>query len=165
MLPKKTKADPGRDAHKSLYAEALDRIERLDHRLHDVVRIEFERMGWHDINAVQALIIYRIGPGTELLHKEIVQRGYYTGSNASYNLKFLTGNGYLWAVTPGDDKRKTLLRLTPKGEEVAEVVGEMFDRHTKSLDIGGLHAGRLEDLNAALGKLERFWHDAAAYKL
>ena len=77
-----------------LYLEALTLVERLHRRLLDVIKDEFDRRSRADINSVQALLLYNIGE-KELTAGELRTRGYYLGSNVSYNLKKLVENGYL----------------------------------------------------------------------
>src|SRR3712207_846667 len=77
-----------------VYLEALQLIERLHRRLLDVIKDEFDRKGRSDINSVQALLLYNIGDG-ELTASELRKRGYYLGSNVSYNLKKLVDLGYI----------------------------------------------------------------------
>src|SRR5450432_1234908 len=69
-----------------VYLEALTMVERLHRRLLDVIKDEFDRRGRSDVNAVQALLLYNIGD-KELTAGELRTRGYYLGSNVSYNLK------------------------------------------------------------------------------
>ena len=76
------------------YLQALRLIERLHRLLLDVIKDEFDRNGGSDINSVQALLLYNIGEG-ELTAGELKTRGYYLGSNVSYNLKKLVDMGYI----------------------------------------------------------------------
>ena len=76
------------------YLEALTLVERLHRRLLDVIKDEFDRRGRADINSVQALLLYNIGE-KELTAGELRTRGYYLGSNVSYNVKKLVEMGYL----------------------------------------------------------------------
>lgn len=150
---------------KPLYLEAVSRVERLHRRLLDLIKDEFDRMGWDDINPVQALMMFNIGD-SELTAGELRSRGYYLGSNVSYNLKKLVETGYIYQERSRADRRSVRIRLTPKGEEVAEVIDELYDRHMKSIDkVGGLGDEEFENLNTALGRLERFWVDQILYKL
>ena len=68
------------------YLDALSLIERLHRLLLDVIKDEFERLGVLEINAVQALLLFNIGEN-EVKACELKSRGYYQGSNVSYNLK------------------------------------------------------------------------------
>src|SRR5437773_9675967 len=156
---------PGQAPVQPLYLEALTLVERLHRRLLDVIKDEFDRRGRADINSVQALLLYNIGD-KELTAGELRSRGYYLGSNVSYNLKKLVETGYIFQERSRADRRSVRIRLTPKGEEVAEVIDELYDRHLKSIDkVGGLDDGAFEGLNKALGRWERFWFDQILYKL
>ena len=148
-----------------LYLEALTLVERLHRLLLDVIKDEFDRRGRADINSVQALLLYNIGD-KELTAGELRTRGYYLGSNVSYNLKKLVETGYIFQERSRSDRRSVRIKLTPKGEEVAEVIDELYDRHLKSIEkVGGLDDAAFEGLNKALGRLERFWVDQILYKL
>src|SRR5690349_4364873 len=150
---------------KPLYLEAVSRVERLHRRLLDLIKDEFDRMGWDDINPVQALLMFNIGD-SELTAGELRSRGYYLGSNVSYNLKKLVETGYIFQERSRADRRSVRIRLTPKGEEVAEVIDELYERHLKSIDkVGGLGDEEFDNLNKALARLERFWVDQILYKL
>ena len=74
---------------KGRYLVSLKLIERLHRLLLDVIKDEFERLGRVDVNSVQALLLYNIGDA-ELTAGELTSRGYYLGSNVSYNLKKLS---------------------------------------------------------------------------
>src|SRR5271169_848954 len=76
------------------YLEVLNLVERLHRRLLDVIKDELDRRGRIDINAVQALLLYNIGDD-ELTAGDLRTRGYYLGSNVSYNLKKLVEMGFL----------------------------------------------------------------------
>jgi DNA-binding MarR family transcriptional regulator len=156
--------DPQRGL-KPAYLEAVSRVERLHRRLLDLIKDEFDRMGWDDINPVQALLMFNIGDA-ELTAGELRSRGYYLGSNVSYNLKKLVETGYIFQERSRTDRRSVRIKLTPKGEEVAEVIDELYDRHLKSIDkVGGLGDEEFDGLNKALARLERFWVDQILYKL
>ena len=77
-----------------VYLESLTLVERLHRRLLDVIKDEFDRRGRSDVNSVQALLLYNIGD-KELTAGELRTRGYYLGSNVSYNVKKLVETGYL----------------------------------------------------------------------
>ena len=84
------------------YLDSVSLVERLHRQFLEVVKLELDRMGIRDINNVQALILYNIGPD-ELTVGELTQRGYYLGSNVSYNLKKIIDNEYIsQARTPHD---------------------------------------------------------------
>lgn len=150
---------------KPKYLEAVSRVERLHRRLLDLIKDEFDRMGWDDINSTQALMMFNIG-NKELTAGELRSRGYYLGSNVSYNLKKLVDTNYIFQERSKADRRSVRIRLSPKGEEVAEVIDELYDRHLASLEsVGGLGDDEFTGLNSALDRLERFWVDQILYKL
>jgi DNA-binding MarR family transcriptional regulator len=150
---------------KSRYLVSLKLIERLHRLLLDVIKDEFERLGRSDVNSVQALLLYNIGDA-ELTAGELTSRGYYLGSNVSYNLKKLVDAGYINHQRSTTDRRSVRVRLTEKGQEVCKVVNELYHRQLKSLQqVGGLAPNDLETLNKALIRLERFWTDQIRYQL
>jgi DNA-binding MarR family transcriptional regulator len=143
----------------------LKLIERLHRLLLDVIKDEFERLGRADVNSVQALLLYNIGDA-ELTAGELTSRGYYLGSNVSYNLKKLVDSGYISHQRSTTDRRSVRVSLTEKGQEVCKVVNGLYQRQLKSLQqVGGIATDDLETLNQALIRLERFWTDQIRYQL
>ena len=150
---------------KPLYMEALTLVERLHRRLLDVIKDEFDRAGRSDVNSVQALLLFNIG-GSELTAGELRTRGYYLGSNVSYNLKKLVEMGYIHHQRSRMDRRSVRVSLTDKGQEVATIVNNLYERHIRSIDqVGGITSTDFHDLNRSLQRLERFWTDQILYRL
>ena len=157
-------ADEAEDL-KGRYLVSLKLVERLHRLLLDVIKDEFERLGRADVNSVQALLLYNIGDA-ELTAGELTSRGYYLGSNVSYNLKKLVDAGYIHHQRSTTDRRSVRVRLTDKGQEVCKVVNNLYQRQLKSLQqVGGIASNDLETLNKALIRLERFWTDQIRYQL
>ena len=157
--------DEKKDAIRSLYLESLQLVERLHRRLLDVIKDEFDRNGRSDINAIQALLLFNIG-NAELTAGELRSRGYYLGSNVSYNLKKLVDLGFINHQRSRIDRRSVRVSLTPKGQAVAEVVGRLYDRHIGSIEqVGGISAEEFSQMNRALQRLDRFWNDTIAYRM
>ncbi len=150
---------------KPVYLEALTLVERLHRRLLDVIKDEFDRQGRSDINAVQALLLYNLGD-SELTAGELRTRGYYLGSNVSYNLKKLVDMGYIHHQRSRTDRRSVRVSLTDMGKDVANTVDALYERHTRSLEqIGEIDPLSFEQLNKSLHRLERFWTDQILYRL
>jgi len=150
---------------KSDYLQALRLIERLHRLLLDVIKDEFDRVGCSDINSVQALLLYNIGE-SELTAGELKTRGYYLGSNVSYNLKKLVDMGYIHHKRSETDRRSVRVSLTEKGKEACTVVEQLYERQLCSLEaVGELAKDNLVHLNNALMRLERFWSDQIRYRL
>ncbi len=147
------------------YLEALHLVERLHRRLLDVIKDEFERRGRDDVNSVQALLLYNIGD-KELTASELRTRGYYLGSNVSYNVKKLVETGYLHHARSRVDRRSVRISLTDKGRQVHEVVKSLYDKHARTIQpIGGINDEDFQRLNLALTRLERFWTAQIRYRL
>ena len=98
------------------YLQALRLIERLHRLLLDVIKDEFDRLGGSDLNSVQALLLYNIG-AAELTAGELKTRGYYLGSNVSYNLKKLVDMGYRPYTGSDMNKRSVRVSVTARGRE------------------------------------------------
>jgi DNA-binding MarR family transcriptional regulator len=157
--------DDRRQAIRSLYLESLQLVERLHRRLLDVVKDEFDRNGRSDINAIQALLLFNIG-NSELTAGELRSRGYYLGSNVSYNLKKLVDSGFIRHQRSRVDRRSVRVSLTEKGLEVAKTVNELYNRHVQSIEkVGGINSDDFRLMNKALQRLERFWTDQILYRL
>ncbi|MFZ5732394.1 MAG: transcriptional regulator LdtR [Pseudomonadota bacterium] len=148
-----------------LYLEALTLVERLHRRLLDVIKDEFDRRGRADINSVQALLLYNIGD-KELTAGELRTRGYYLGSNVSYNLKKLVELGFLDHQRSRIDRRSVRIRLTAQGQEIRRIVDALYQKHVKTVEkVGGISNDEFASLNKSLHRLERFWTDQILYRL
>jgi DNA-binding MarR family transcriptional regulator len=79
-----------------------------------VVKLELERFGLHDINNVQAMMLFNIGDA-EMTVGELTLRGCYLRSNVSYNVKKRVENEYLAHERSVHDRRSIHVRLTEKG--------------------------------------------------
>lgn len=132
-------------------------IERLHRRFLDVVKTELDRLKIDDVNNVQTLILYNIST-EQLTIGELTNRGYYLGSNVSYNVKKLVENGYLVQERAPHDKRSTRIKLSEKGLELCKKVDELYQRNIDQLS-KEMDANTLNALNGTLGQLERFWTD------
>lgn len=150
---------------KPYYLEALQLLERLHRRLLDVVNDDLDRKQISDINAVQALLLFNIGP-SELTAGDLRSRGYYLGSNVSYNVKKLVEMGYMHHQRSKVDKRTVRLSLTEKGLTIHAMIATLLDKHTISIEpVGGLASDDFRRMNHALGRLERFWTDHIKYRM
>lgn len=145
------------------YLEALALVERLHRLLLDVIKDEFERLGVLEINSVQALLLFNIGDN-EVTAGELKSRGYYQGSNVSYNLKKLVEMGYMHHQRCEIDRRSVRVRLTPEGRKIRTIVEGLFQRHAEGLIKKQVlsHEG-LEDITSSLKRVERYWSDQIRY--
>jgi DNA-binding MarR family transcriptional regulator len=147
------------------YLQALTMVERLHRRLLEVVEDEFDRRGRADINAVQALLLYNIGDN-ELTAGELRTRGYYLGSNVSYNLKKLVEMGFLDHQRSRIDRRSVRIKLTDKGREVRDIVEALYHKQVRTVEqVGGINPDDFAVFNKSMHRLERFWMDQILYRL
>jgi DNA-binding MarR family transcriptional regulator len=139
------------------YAVTISLIERLHRRFLDVLRIELERLGIEDINNVQGLLLANVGE-EQVSVGELMSRGYYLGSNVTYNLKRLVETGYVIQERSQRDRRVVRISLSERGRSLALRIAELFERHDLALS-GRSGIGPLAELNAALLSLESFWSE------
>jgi len=144
------------------YYDSILLIERLHRHFLEVLKTELDRLGIQDINNVQSLILYNIGDD-ELTVGELTARGYYLGSNVSYNVKKMVENGYLGQERSPHDRRSVRVRLSEKGLDLRDKISSMFERQIKALDKAGLNDEELVKANETMRKLERFWSSSLDY--
>lgn len=139
-----------------VYYDTVQLIERMHRHFLDVLKIEIEKQGVQDINNVQALILFNIG-GDELTVGELTVRGYYLGSNVSYNVKKMVEAGYLKQQRSQHDRRSVRVCLSDKGKDLKDKIAAIFERHTKELRSVELDEEKLQLINERMRLLERFW--------
>jgi DNA-binding MarR family transcriptional regulator len=138
------------------YLEVISLIERLHRHFLEVVKLELEGLGIHDINNVQGMMLFNIGDA-EMTVGELTLRGCYLGSNVSYNVKKMVENGYLVQERSLHDRRSIRVRLTGKGTMLRDRVSVMLQRHLEMLSQATLHMDDLQAVSVTLRRLERFW--------
>jgi DNA-binding MarR family transcriptional regulator len=145
---------------KAAYLETIGLIERLHRHFLEIVKLELDGMGVHDINNVQGLILFNIGDA-EMTVGELTLRGCYLGSNVSYNVKKMVENGYLIQERSEHDRRSIHVRLSDKGRALCEKLAVMHDRHVVMLGQTPITEADLQSTCTTLKRLERFWTRAA----
>jgi len=146
----------------SAYHDSIQLIERLHRRFLDVVKAELDRLGIQDINNVQAMILYNIGDD-DLTVGELTLRGYYMGSNVSYNVKKMVENDYIVQERSVHDKRSVRVRLSEKGKKLNSSLEKMYSKHEELIRTTDLSKEKLDLLNGSLKQLERFWASQSAF--
>lgn len=144
------------------YFDLVRLIERLHRHFLDVLRTDMRRLGIEDINAVQALLLYNIGEN-EVVIRDLKDRGYYQGSNVSYNIKALTECGYLTQERSPHDRRSVRLKLTQKGLDLCTAVRTLQDELSAALGDGEDTAKMLETTLSTMQRVERSWTDFIQY--
>ena len=141
---------------KVLYLETIALVERLHRQCLEVVKAELERLGIRDLNSVQAMILFNIGDA-ELTVGELTQRGYYQGSNVSYNVKKMVEHGYLIQERSPHDRRSFHVRASEKGVEIFRRLSKVFDDHSRELAAVQIDQQTLETTNTLLRRMLQFW--------
>jgi DNA-binding MarR family transcriptional regulator len=138
------------------YLEVVSLVERLHRHFLEVVKLELDSLGIHDINNAQSMMLFNIGDA-EMTVGELTSRGCYLGSNVSYNVKKMVENGYLVQEPSVHDRRSSFVRLTNKGRDLHDRLGIMARRHVEMLTETGITDGDLQGVVGTLHRLERFW--------
>ena len=145
------------------YLEMFRVLERVHRRFLEVVKTEIERLDIRDINNIQALILFNIA-GDELTVGELTNRGYYLGSNVSYNVRKMVENDYLNQSRSAHDKRSIRVKLSDKGLNLCEKMKAFFAKHSELMDSSSpIVADDLKLTSDSLRKLERFWGNIISY--
>ena len=147
---------------KKNYLELTKIIERMHRRFLDVLRAELARMEVKDLNAVQALLLSNIGE-EEIVIRDLIERGYYQGSNVSYNIKKLSEMGYLEQQRSEHDKRSVRVKLTEKALGVVALIRELEEKNAASVTASGISEADIESAAESLRKIERVWTDHIHY--
>jgi len=147
---------------KQSYLETIRLIERLHRRFLDVIKTELDRLGIEDINNVQALILSNIS-NEQLTVGELTARGYYLGSNVSYNVKKLVENGYLNQERSPHDRRMTRVKVSDKGLGLCERIDQLYRNNAVELERDVISADQLAATNQVLNVLERYWSNYITY--
>jgi DNA-binding MarR family transcriptional regulator len=140
------------------YLEVISLIERVHRSYLGLIAAELDQIGSKDINSVQALILLNIG-SIKIAINEVRTRGNYLGSNMSYIIKNLLGNGYLLHERSPHDRRVVVIWLSDKGRALCDRLTEVHDRHVGSmLSEPGCHPD-LDRTVWTLRQIEQFWID------
>lgn len=147
---------------KQSYLDTIRLIERLHRRFLDVIKTELDRLGIEDINNVQSLILSNIS-SEQLTVGELTARGYYLGSNVSYNVKKLVENGYLNQERSPHDRRMTRVRVSGKGLELCTRIDELYQINASELEREVVTQDQLASTNQVLNAIERYWSNYISY--
>ncbi len=150
--------NPDTEMAPQLYLGVINQIERLHRQFLEVIKNEIEQSGIQDINNIQTIILYNIGD-QEVTVGELTNRGYYLGSNVSYNLKKMVENGYLIQERSSHDRRSMHVHVSEKGRLLCRKVDTIFNRHIDFLRQRQFVSENLVGLNEALTRLGSFYTD------
>ena len=147
-------------------------MERMHRRYLDLVRLELARLGADDISPVQFMMLQNIGQGSnqgsgqpsnngknEISVRDLIERGYYLGSNASYNLKQLVDQGYVDRSAAARDKRTARLKLSAKGAKLYAAMRSRDQATLEPLLADKTLGAAAETARRLLRQLERRWSE------
>lgn len=146
----------------AVYTDLGRVMESITRRFLDVLRMELARIGVTDLSPTQALMLLHIG-GEELSVRDLLERGYYLGSNASYNLKHLVETGYVDRTPSQRDRRAARLRLSERGLAACEGLKRLETARADSLLRSKADGADFETTYRTLRRLERAWMDLIRY--
>jgi DNA-binding MarR family transcriptional regulator len=158
------RADSDNGASRNLVSQ-LDlarMIERVSRRFLDYLRLELTRLGVDDISPSQVMVLLTIGTG-EIAVRDLLDRGYYLGSNASYNLKQLVECGYLDRGASPRDRRLARISLSPKGQLLCERLRLLDESNQFGLSQDLDLEPDMQTTYDTLRRLELWWGDALRY--
>lgn len=144
------------------YLDIARLIERLHRRFLDVMRAEINRLGVSNLNAVQALLLVNIGD-EEIVIRDLIERGYYLGSNVSYNIKKMVEGGWLEQRRSEHDRRSVRIKLTAKALDLCQKFNDLEARQSVAFAQRLESAEDMEEFLGTLRKLERTWADYIQY--
>ena len=124
----------------------------------EVIRREIDKEGYNAISAVQAFMLMNMGDNVVTIG-EIISRGYYIGTNATYNIKKLINAGYLASIPSSYDKRAIYLRLTSKGQELIQKLDKNLTQYMKDFESKSKGKFNLTKGIEFLKDIETFWNE------
>jgi DNA-binding MarR family transcriptional regulator len=144
------------------YVQLTRMIERLHRRHLDMLRYEMDRLGIEGVSAAQVLMLTKI-QDRAITVRDLVERGYYLGSNASYNIKQLCDCGLIEQERSSHDRRSVRVRLTDAGKALCSRVAEAEAAHARAIEKDGVSAAEIEAACHVLRRLETTWSDYLRY--
>ncbi|MDR1476082.1 MAG: MarR family winged helix-turn-helix transcriptional regulator [Holosporales bacterium] len=124
----------------------------------DILKQELDCLGIVDISSIQAFILMNVNDNV-ITMGEVLSRGYYVGSNASYNVKKMISNGYMKQNPSEYDKRASYLSLTDKGLELCQKLENAVNQHMSRFEATISGKQELERGLKFMKKIESYWQD------
>lgn len=142
----------------SNFFDILSSVERLHRRLLDLIKDELARLDVKDLSGTQALMLFNIF-GKVITAGELITKGYYLGTNVSYNLKKLVSSGYVLTRDSPVDGRTVNITLTAKGERIAHVIWYLYQNNFHEIKGNGVSGDIIEATRLLVYKLEMVWNN------
>jgi DNA-binding MarR family transcriptional regulator len=140
----------------SKYLELSTFCERVHRLFLEFIKQELFNLGINDINSTQAFILLNMREHVVTIG-EVMSRGYYVGSNATYNIKKLMANQYIGQTQSPSDRRAVYLSLTEKGLRLCDELEEVLSRYTVNFSPTFGKMAEIDKCLKFIKKLENFW--------
>lgn len=157
--PVQPQAEPAGISH----IEVVRVIERLHRRSLDLVRADLIEAGIDDLSPSQVMMLFTIG-SSELSVRDLIERGYYLGSNASYSLKRLVEAEYVIRTASERDRRSARIRLSDKGRELCDMIRRNDKAYQQLVSRDEAEMRDLETTFRTLRRIEQAWSNAVRYR-
>ncbi|OYY75027.1 MAG: MarR family transcriptional regulator [Rhizobiales bacterium 35-66-30] len=144
------------------HLELVRVIERIHRRYCDLLRVELLRLGIDDISPPQVMLLFTIGED-ELSVRDLLERGHYIGSNASYNLRQLVDAGYIHRTASARDKRSARIRLDVKGRHLCEQIRGLDEVYHRLVARDAEEERQMSVAYGTLRRMELAWTNAMRY--
>jgi DNA-binding MarR family transcriptional regulator len=161
-LPTARPSDAVAEPNAVTHLDLLRLIERVHRRSLDLFRVDLSRLGIDDLSPSQVMVLFTIGPD-DLSVRDLIDRGYYLGSNASYNLKRLVETGYVDRTASQRDRRSARIRLSEKGRTLCEKIRAADESYYRSVARDEEEERDLETTFRTLKRLEQVWSNTLRY--
>lgn len=140
---------------KDNYYRSIVIIEKLHRLFLEVIKYELNKLRIKDINNVQSLVLYNIA-NKKLSVGDLTAQGYYLGTNVTYNLRKMVENGYVFQCPNPHDRRASEVSLTEKGMEIYELLGGLFEIHSKNIQDNNVSEDMVNNLIRTLSHIEKY---------
>ncbi|MGO4525935.1 winged helix DNA-binding protein [Microvirga sp. 2MCAF35] len=157
--PEVSQAEPAGISH----IEIVRVIERLHRRSLDLVRADLIEAGIDDLSPSQVMMLFTIG-SSELSVRDLIERGYYLGSNASYSLKRLVEAEYVVRTASERDRRSARIRLSEKGRALCDMIRRNDKTYQQLMARNDAERRDLETTFRTLKRIEQTWSNAVRYR-
>lgn len=141
---------------KVTHLELVRIIERMHRRYLDRLRLDLNRLGADDISPSQVMLLFTIGDN-DLSVRDLLDRGHYLGSNASYSLKQLVQAGYVDRTPSQRDRRSARIKLTEKGKRLCDDVRTADEANQRLIVRNERDLLALQETVSTLRRLEVAW--------
>jgi len=145
------------------HIEIVRVIERLHRRSLDLVRADLIEAGIDDLSPSQVMMLFTIG-SNELSVRDLIERGYYLGSNASYSLKRLVEAEYVIRTASERDRRSARIRLSEKGRALCDLIRRNDKAYQQLVARNEAEMRDLETTFKTLKRIEQTWSNAVRYR-